>query len=152
MQAEQDTTDVQAIKEIIARQFRSISWSPASAADWNAFLEDFSADASLYPAARPVRKQLPEAFVERMMGLARDRLETFGETLLGTEVTVFGNIAVAAAGCEIAENEQETSRAVEMLLLVKENERWKIVAQAWDTESSSKQMPPHLARRTPPEQ
>lgn len=149
---EQQANDVRAIREIIARQFRSLSWSPDLPADWDMFLADFHADASLYPAARPVQKQLPHAFVERMAGLAESRLETFEETVLGTEVSVFGNVAIAAAGCEITENQRETTRGVEMLLLVKDSGRWKIVGQAWDTESSTDRMPAQLAYRSPREQ
>lgn len=149
MQDEQYAADVEAIEEIIARQFHSLSWQPGSPADWEAFLTDFIADASLYPAARPVRKQLPGAFMERMAGLAQDRLTEFAENVLGTDITVFGNVAVAAAGCEITENGNETTHGVEMLLLVKDGGRWKIVAQAWDTESSTTKLPAHLAQRAP---
>lgn len=147
MLEEQHAADVEAIEEIIARQFNSLSWQPGSTADWESFLADFLVDATLYPAARPVRKKLPSEFVERMAGLARGRLAEFSERVLGTEVTVFGNVAVAAAGCEITENGTETTRGVEMLLLVKDSGRWKIVSQAWDTESPTTEMPANLVQR-----
>lgn len=146
MQDDQHAADVEAIEEIIARQFSSLGWRPGVPADWEGFLGDFSPDASLYPAARPVQKKVPRAFVERMAELARGRLTEFSEKVLGTEVTVFGNVAIAAAGCEITENGTETTRGVEMLLLVKDSGRWKIVAQAWDTESSTAEIPVHLAQ------
>ena len=56
------------------------------------------------PAARPAQRQSVEAFVERTKGLAGTKLRSFHETVLGTEVRVFGNVAVALAACEMAEN------------------------------------------------
>lgn len=146
MQDEQHTADIQAIRQLIARQFHSLSWSRNSPADWEAFLADFSAEASLYPAARPVMKQTPSAFVDRMANLARNELTTFNEEILGTQISVFGNTAVGTAGCEITENGRETNRSVEMFLLVKDSGRWQIVAQAWDTESTAEPMPAHLVQ------
>jgi hypothetical protein len=48
---------------------------------------------------------------------------------------VVGNVASAAVACESIENTTETSRTVEMLLLVKDEGAWRIAAQAWDRES-----------------
>jgi hypothetical protein len=79
-----------------------------------------------------------------MRGLAETQLRTFEEAVLGTEVRVFGNVAVAVAACETIENDADVTRGVEMLLLVKDQGAWRIVAQAWDTESPSKQVPEHL--------
>jgi hypothetical protein len=59
-----------------------------------------------------------EHFVDRMKGLAATKARSFDEMMLGTEVSVFGNTAVALAGCEFIENETEVSRGVEGLLLV----------------------------------
>jgi ketosteroid isomerase-like protein len=139
--------DVVAIEALIARQFASLSWAPGKPADWEAFAADFYPDAALYPAARPAKRQTVEAFVERMMGLAATRLRSFKETVLGTEVHVFGNVAVALAACEIIENEAGVSRGVEALLLVKDEGRWRIVSQAWDTESDTKPIPARLIDR-----
>jgi ketosteroid isomerase-like protein len=135
--ADEHSTDVRTIQALIARQFGSLSWVPGKLADWEAFAADFHPDAALYPAARPAKSQTVEAFVERMKGLAATRLRSFKETVVGTEVHVFGNVAVALAACEIIENEAGVSRGVEALLLVKEEGRWQIVSQAWDTESEA---------------
>ncbi len=145
MKTADQMTDVQAIEEVIDRQFGSLNWSPGTAADWDTFVSDFLPDAPLYPAARPVRQQSVNEFRERLSGLAETKLNSFHENVLGTEVRVFGNIAVAVAGCEIVENETEVSRAVEMLLLVKDAGEWQIAGQAWDTESAEVKIPPHLA-------
>jgi Domain of unknown function (DUF4440) len=138
--------DRRAIEAIIERQFASLGWSPGRSADWQAFAADFFPDASLYPAARPARRQTVEAFVERMKGLGT-KLRSFKETVLGTEIHIFGNVAVALAGCEITENEAEVSRGVEALLLVKDEGAWRIVSQAWDTEGDAKPIPQHLGNR-----
>jgi hypothetical protein len=58
-----------------------------------------SPDATLHPAARPAKRQTVEAFVERMKGLAAIMLHSFKETVLGTDVHVFSNVAVALAAC-----------------------------------------------------
>ena len=133
------------IENIIARQFRSLNWGSEQAADWDAFISDFLPGALLYPAARPVKSQTPVEFVKRMEGLASSRLQSFREDVLGYRIQVFGNVAVAFAGCRITENETTESRSVEMMLLTKENGIWHIVAQAWDNESDSKKLPPELA-------
>ena len=56
---------------------------------------------------------------------------------MGAVVYVFGNVAIAAAGCEMTENGTKVSRGVEMMLLTKDENGWKIVAQAWDTEKNA---------------
>jgi hypothetical protein len=92
--------DADAIRHLIARQFNSICWTPNNSADWKGFAADFAPWATLYPAARPARPHTVERFVERMNGLAETTVHTFFEAPLGAVVHVFGNIAVAAAGCE----------------------------------------------------
>lgn len=144
MKTQSQNTDQQAIEKVIERQFGSLSWTPGESADWDTFMSDFLADAPLYPARRPVKQQAVGAFMERLSGLAETRLRSFHEKVLATEVRVFGNVAVALAGCETVENETETSRGVEMLLLVKDSGQWKIAGQAWDMESEQLKIPPDL--------
>jgi hypothetical protein len=85
-----------------------------------------------------------QAFVARMQGLAATRLRSFEEAVQGSEVHVFGNIAVALAACEITENDVDVSRGVEALLLIKDAGVRRIVSQAWDTASEPRPIPPHL--------
>jgi hypothetical protein len=139
-----DQDDVEAIRAIVARQFASLSWSRTAGADWDGFAGDFLPGAPLYPAARPVAAKSVPAFVERMRGLAETSLPALAERMLGCEIRVFGKVAVAVAACEMTENEAETSRTVEMLLLVKEAEGWKIAAQAWDKEGPGTPIPAAL--------
>jgi ketosteroid isomerase-like protein len=130
---DEHSDDVRAIQALIARQFASVGWARDKPADWEAFAADFYPEAALYPAARPAKRQNVEVFVERMQGLAATKLRAFKETVLGTEVHVFGNIAVALAACEITENDAEVNRGVAALLLIKDGGTWRIVSQAWDT-------------------
>lgn len=115
-----DSDDRRAIEAIIKRQFASLNWRPGWTGDWEAFAGDFHADAALYPAARPAKPQTVSAFVDRMKGLSGNTLPSFGERMLGADIRVFGNIAMAFAACEITENNEKTIRGVEALLLVKE--------------------------------
>jgi ketosteroid isomerase-like protein len=147
MPNDERTEDIEAIEAVIARQFGSLNWGPGTFADWDAFAADFFPDAALYPAARPAKRQTVQGFIERMKEVAATKLRSFDEVVLGTEVRVFGNVAVALAGCEMTENGTEVSRWVEMLLLVKTDGAWKIVSQAWDRESPSTPIPSRLVGR-----
>jgi hypothetical protein len=146
MQNDDQAQDLKAIKAVIARQFASLEWRPGTTADWNGFAADFFPDASLYPAARPATRQTVGDFLERMKGLAGTKLRSFREAVLGTEIHIFGNVAVAIAACEMTENGSEVTRGLEMLLLVKDEGTWRIVSQAWDRESPSNPIPAHLLR------
>ncbi len=137
--------DVRAIEAVIRRQFRSASWTADKPADWESFAGDFHADASLFAAARPAKPQSVEDFVARMRSLAGTTLRSFEETPLGSEVLVFGNVAVALGACENLENGAEVTRNVEAFLLVKDGGVWRIAGQAWDLESDAKPLPQHLA-------
>jgi hypothetical protein len=112
--------------------------------DWSAFVADFLPGASLYPAARPAKRQTPEAFVARMRGLAKSKLRSFKEDILGQHIRVFGNVAIAVAGCQITENGKDVNRGVEMMLLIKEDGAWRIAAQGWDTENELSKLPGDL--------
>lgn len=136
--------DIEEIRALIERQFRSLSWGPEKPPGWQAFADDFVEDAPLYAARRPVRAQSVGAFVARMQGLSQTTLPTLDEQLRGLGVKVFGNVAVALAVCELTENAAETSQNVEALLLVRSDGRWRIAAQAWDTASAEKPVPAEL--------
>jgi hypothetical protein len=143
--------DIVAIKATIARQFGSLNWKPGVPAAWETFAADFFPGASLYPAARPAQRQTVDDFVARMSGLANTTLHTFREAMLGTEIRVFGNVAVAVAACELTENEVEVRHGVEMLLLIKDGAAWRIVAQAWDMESAANPVPARLLHPAGPD-
>ncbi|HEU4770871.1 MAG TPA: hypothetical protein VFS68_01830 [Candidatus Udaeobacter sp.] len=136
--------DQKAIEAIVARQFGSLNWTPDKPGEWTDFIADFLPGALLFPSARPAKSQTPDDFVLRMKGLAGSRLQSFKEDVLGHQAFVFGNVAVAVAGCQITENDKEVSRGVEMMLLIKQEGQWYIVAQAWDMENDSKKLPSEL--------
>jgi hypothetical protein len=102
--------DLRAIRAVIARQFRSLNWTPQTSGDWETFAADFFPGAVLYPAARPVKRQMPEEFVERMKRLATSKLRSFAEAALGHEIRIFGNVAVAVAACQMTENDAQSRR------------------------------------------
>ena len=79
-----------------------------------------------------------------MKGLAATTLRSFNEISLGCKIHVFGTVAVAIAVCQITENDTKATRGIEMILLVKTEERWRIVSQAWDTEGETKPIPNEL--------
>ena len=137
--------DVRAIAALIARQFASLDWGPGRAADWQSFAADFADGATLWPSARPARPRGVAEFVRRMQGLAEADLESFREEMLGAHIRVIGNVAVALAASEHTENGSETSRVVEAILLVKEEGRWRIAAQAWDNAAPGRPLPGDLA-------
>lgn len=136
--------DVHAIEELIRRQFQSLAWAPGRGGDWDGFARDFLQGAALFPAARPVRPQTVPDFVARMQGLARGALRAFDERVLGAQIRVFGNVAVALAACEMTENGTTVSRNVEALLLVKDAGEWKIAAQGWDKATAERPVPAQL--------
>ncbi len=147
--AEIPNDDIRAIRSLIARQFASLDWAPGRAADWQGFAADFAEGATLWPSARPARGRGVAEFVERMQGLAGSSLASFREEMLGAHIRVFGNVAVALAASEHVENEHaetetERNRVVEAVLLVKDEGRWRIAAQAWDNAGSGRPVPDDL--------
>ena len=112
--------------------------------DWNRFSADFLPEASLFPAARPVRRQTLESFIARMNSVAEGSLRSFEEKTLGMQVLVFGNVAVALAASEMLENGTEVNHDVSGYLLLKDQGKWRIAAHAWDKASPQKPIPDHL--------
>jgi hypothetical protein len=148
LKADVHGTEVSAIEQVIGNQFRSLSWSPEKDADWAAFADTFLPGASLFPSARPVKPQTVNQFMERMKRLrAEGKLGTFVETPLGCVVRVFGNVAVAFAACEMLENGSTVTRDVSATILVRDNDVWRIAAQAWDSETELRKIPYDLAKR-----
>lgn len=115
--------EVSAIKQVMRKQFESLTWTGEKEADWKRFADTFLLEASLFPAARPVKPQTVDQFMDRMRRLrAEGKLRTFEETPLGCEVRVFGNAAVAFAACEMVENGSTVTRDVSATILVRDNE------------------------------
>src|SRR5262245_9206087 len=143
-----ESEDIAAIKALVDVQFRSLAWTHEKDADWAAFARVFLPGAALLPAARPVKSQTVDQFIERMKRLrAEGKLRSFAETPLGCEVNVFGNVATAFAACEMLENGSTLTRDVSAITLVRDGGTWWIAAQAWDIESESRRIPAALAGR-----
>jgi hypothetical protein len=146
LKTDSDGANISAIKQVLGKQFKSLNWSREKDADWQAFGDTFLPGALLFPAARPVKPQTVEQFMERMKRLRTEgKLGTFEETPLGCEAHVFGNVAVAFAACEMLENGSTVTRDVSATILVRDNDIWHIAAQAWDIETEARKIPEHLA-------
>ena len=137
--------DVRAIEALIARQFASLAWAPGREGDWEGFARAFLPGALLIQSPRPIQPRTVAEFLARQQGLAHGPVQAYGQRLLGTQVSVFGNVAVALAGGEMAANGATTARNVATLLLVKDGGEWKIAAQAWDRASPERPVPAELA-------
>ena len=145
MTASYETDDLQAIKALIGAHFDALRWDhPGTRPDWETFAADFLPDASLYGAARPVRRQTLEAFIARMNGVAEGTLHSFEEKTLGMQVLVFGNIAVVLAASEMLENGTEMNHDVSGYLVLKDEGKWRIAAHAWDKANQQNPVPEHL--------
>lgn len=127
-------TEYRAIRDLIKRQFRSLSWTRARPPAWKDFAADFMPGARLVPSARPAKPATVPEFVDRMASVARSSLPVFDETLAGVDIKLYGNVAIAFAACEQREETGPPNHTVEALLLVKDAGAWRIVAQAWDNE------------------
>jgi hypothetical protein len=139
--------DLAAIRAVLARQFRALQWEPGRPADWNEFRSTFFADTTFVPAARPAQRRSVEEFIARMQRLEADgKLKTFHETMLGTTIQLFGNVAVALGACEMLENGEEVTRDVGAFLFVKDGGKWWIAGQAWDLETDANPIPAHLRK------
>ena len=139
-----ENDDARAIRTLIGAHFLGLRWTPTTRPDWAAFTADFLLDASLFPAARPVRRQTLDAFITRMNGLAQGTLRSFEETTLGMQILFFGNVAVVLAASEMAENGTEVNQDVSGYLLVKDDGKWRIAAHAWDHASEQRSVPEQL--------
>ena len=145
------SADVSLIKALVRNQFESLTWTREKEADWDGFADTFLPGASLFPAARPVKPQTVDQFVDRMKRLrAEGKLATLEETPLGCEARIFGNVAVAFFGCEMLENGSTVTRDVSAAVLVRDQDRWRIAAQAWDNETEARKIPDDLAVREAP--
>ena len=144
-----EDADVSAIKQVMSQEL-SLFWSRDKNANWGAFAGTFLPGAGLFPAARPVKAQTLDQFIERMKRLrAEGKLGAFEVTPLGCDVRVFGNVAVAFAACEMLENESTINREINATVLVRENGTWRIAAQAWDVETGAYKIPDDLIKPNP---
>ena len=122
-----------AIAALIAEQFESLSWRPEQPPDLDKLISRFHDQAILAGAKRPVELQSATAFANRMMQLRNSgEMDSFLEVQKGFRVFIAGNVAVAVAGCEMQENQAQVTKDVSVFLLIKDQKRWKILAQAWD--------------------
>ncbi|WP_299951510.1 hypothetical protein [uncultured Ruegeria sp.] len=125
--------DREEIAALIAAQFRALCWDEETPPDTQALAAAYLPEALLFASSRPASGQTAETFGNRMKAL-RDsgRISVFEEKGVGLHIWVTGNVAVAMAGCEMHENQNEVTEDVSAFLLVKNPPGWVIAAQAWD--------------------
>jgi len=136
--------DARAIKSLISAHFQGLQWASNTRPDWATFSADFLPDASLFPAARPVRRQTLDAFITRMNEVAKGTLRSFEETTVGMQVLVFGNVAVVLSASKMLENNTQVNHDVSGYLLLKDDGKWRIAAHAWDHASDQMPVPEQL--------
>lgn len=136
--------DARAIKSLISAHFQGLQWAPNTRPDWATFSADFLPDASLFPAARPVRRQTLDAFIARMNEVAKGTLRSFEETTVGMQMLVFGNVAVVLGASKLLENNTQVNHDVSGYLLLKDDGKWRIAAHAWDHASDQMPVPEQL--------
>ncbi|WP_298914104.1 hypothetical protein [uncultured Roseobacter sp.] len=130
---EQISRDRDDIAKLIATQFRSLCWNEDTPPDTQALTGTYLQGAQLFASARPARGQTAEEFGRRMRALRESgRISVFEEKGVGLHIWVTGNVAVAMAGCEMHENQEDVTEDISAFLLVKNPDGWAIAAQAWD--------------------
>lgn len=123
----------QEIAALIKGQFESLSWRTDQPPDLDKLVSGFHKQAILSGAKRPVELQTAAIFANRMAELRNSGgMDSFLETLKGLHIFIAGNVAMAAAGCVMQENEAQVTEDVSVFLLVKDHKHWRILAQAWD--------------------
>lgn len=127
--------DERTVHVLIVAQFVALRWSSDTTPDFSSLLAGFIEGGRMYPVQRPLLEQTPAAFCARRDALRQScTLATFEERVLGVRISVFGNLAIALAGCEMTENGNLTTRDVSGFLCLKDAGEWRIAAQAWDLE------------------
>ena len=137
-------SDEDEIQTLIKDHFEAMRWNKVVEPDWDRFRRDFLPTAQLFGTARPAQPRTLESFIERMETVARANLESFEEHTGGMKIIRFGNIAVVLAMSELLENGTEISHDISGYLLVKSNDKWSIVAHAWDQASDDNPVPDDL--------
>lgn len=137
-------SDEAVIRELVTEHFEAMRWSKNSEPDWDRFREDFLSGALLCGAVRPAQTRSLDSFINRMESVARKNLRSFEEHTRGMKILHFGNIAVVLAVSELLENEAETSHDISGYLLVKSEDRWSIMAHAWDQADQGNPVPNDL--------
>ncbi|MDA5192929.1 nuclear transport factor 2 family protein [Govanella unica] len=138
--------DIKAIEALIDTMFRSITWSPQAAPDWDGFAAPCLDEALLIPASRPAKPTTVQPFVAMMQKQRDDgNLVDFEEHTIGHHVRVFGNTAIAMSSFATRINKGDERRGVNAFMLVKTEDRWRIAAMCWDNESADHALPADLA-------
>ncbi len=128
-----EASDYKKIQTLIYQQFESLQWTDTTQANWPLFESGFNECATLFPAKRPVAPITPKQFQQRMSNLkTKNILFSFNEKVTACDIRIYGNIATAIVGCEMQENNSTYTHDVNIMILLKNENQWRIVSQAWD--------------------
>ncbi len=131
-----------AILGVIRQLYEALNWNDTKAPAWDAFKSCFHETARLYPSARPLDALSVDSFVDRMDAQRKNgNLAVFSEAMLGEDVLVFGNIAVAFSAYETTMNGGDRSRGLNAFHLARDGEAWKVLSLAWDNETADQPLP-----------
>jgi len=127
------SSDYKKIQKLIYQQFESLQWTDEVGANWSLFESGFGQCATLFPAKRPVEPITPKQFQQRMSELrTKNILSDFNEKVTACDIRIYGNIATAIVGCEMQENNNTYTYDINAMILLKDENQWRIVSQAWD--------------------
>lgn len=137
--------EVEAIGSVCPRLYEAVGWGEGRAPDWAAFRDCCHPNILLVPmgsgAAAPIGL---EAFIDgmeaqRTSGAVRE----LREVEVGRAIEGYGNLA-SVRSTFVATIDGVERRGVTFAHLVREGERWVIVATAWENEREGEPLPSEL--------
>jgi len=130
------------LKAVTKAMYKALCWTADNDADWDQFRALFHGGAKLVPSARPAGPIDVETFIGRMQGQKDNgSLTDFFEEKVSEKIEVFGSIATIFSTYRTLMNKEREARGINALVLVKEEEGWKIASMVWDGESGEKPLP-----------
>lgn len=146
MSTDSQSPDAAAVRNVFEEMYDALSWTEQQPPDWKRFSAAFSEGACLAASARPANLIDVDTFTKRM-ATQRDNgsLPHFVEKQIGIEVGIFGNTATAQSAYHTDMGESGEGRGVNSAVLIKDEDRWRVVSMCWDSESEDKPIPSRLS-------
>jgi hypothetical protein len=150
-----DFTDVESLDAIVTAVYDSVSFEIGAGPDWDRFRSLFDPGAVLVRidaalTALPARERSEpaisvnsiEQYVARTTAaIAKGALTAFTERELTRRTEVFADLAQVFSTYERSADAGEFHRGINSMQLVKDGDRWWIVALSWTDESDAIQLP-----------
>lgn len=137
--------DIEAIGAVCPRLYASVGWGEGKAPDWEAFRACCHPDILLVPMGTGAAAPLGlEAFIGGMEGQRTSgALRELEEIEIARAVTGYGNLA-SVRSTFVARIDGNERRGVTFAHLVRDGERWVIIATAWENEQEGEPLPTEL--------